>query len=183
MSATVLGHPAPSGDYREFRFDARNSCTWILFQPPTEEDWVGVFGAGDYGGNAVAVDWSANRALVVAGGRGYLLDTKGRALIRLLPQESLQDVAWASHSGGVWVVADDLRLFVLDADGARLWSTRRVSWDGIRRLRVSGDLVHGEAQTGAGAYDKDYWSPFTVDLGTRAVQGDIYSGPQIEFAD
>lgn len=175
MSATVLDHPTRSGDYREFRFDAYGSCTWVLFQPPTEDDWVGVFGAGDYGGHAAAVNWEAQRALVIAGGRGYLVDTAAKTPVRRIARESLHDAAWVPRRE-VWVVVDDLRLFVLHAEGTFLWATGRISLDGIRRLRVSGDVVHAEAQTGAGAASEDYWSPFTVNLETRAVQGGTDDG-------
>jgi hypothetical protein len=182
VSATVIDHPTPSGDYPEFRFDARGTCTWVLFQPPTEADWLGAFGAGDYGGNAVAVDWEGARALVVASGRGYLLDTTKRTIIGRLTREYLQDAVWAPESG-VWVVADDLRLFVLDPAGTTLWASPRVSWDGIRRLRVAGDVVHGEADMAAGAAENDYWSPFALDLGTRRIEGALYGGPPIDFGE
>ena len=114
MSATVLDRPTLSGDYPEFRFDARNSCTWILFQPPNEEDWVGVFGAGRYGGNVVVVDWPAERAVVVAAGRGYVVDTSSRTLVAQPPGESFRDAVY-DPSGQRVILADDLRVFVFDA--------------------------------------------------------------------
>ena len=121
MSATVLDRPTPSGDYREFRFDARNSCTWVLFQPPTEEDGVGVFGAGDYGGTVVVVDWLAKRAVVVANGRSYIVDTSSRTLVTQPLDENFQDAIY-DPLGQTFILADDLRLFVFDAVGAPLWN-------------------------------------------------------------
>ena len=81
------------------------------------------------------------------------------------------------------MVADDLRLFVLDPTGTVLWATPRVSWDGIRRLRVSGDVVCGEADIAAGAAENDYWSPFALHLGTRTIEGALYDGPPVEIED
>ena len=178
MSATVLDRPTPSGDYREFRFDARNSCAWILFQPPTEEDWVGVFGAGDYGGTIVVVDWNVERAVVVATGRGYIVDTSSRTLVAQPLDENFQDAVY-DPSGQRVILADDLRVFVVDSSGALLWNTNRLSIAGIRHLKVVGPVVHGEAWTYGGSSDEDSWFPFTVDLDTREVSGGTHYEPVV----
>ena len=173
MKAQVLAEPTPSGDYRETGFDAVGTCTWVVFQPPDEEDWIGVFGRGSNTHNAVA--WhGSGEAFVVAGGRGYLIDTRERTLLHKTEWEFFVDVI-VGPDPGVFVVADDLYLYGYDPNGRR-WRTHRISWDGIRNLSLEGYRVKGEA------WGLDKWYDFTLDLSSGQVAGATYRGPDAHYA-
>ena len=74
MNIRVFNGPTPSGDLREVHFEAVGDCSWFLFQPPDEEEWVGVFGRGRYPHHGVACH-ASGEAFVLAGGRGYVINT------------------------------------------------------------------------------------------------------------
>jgi hypothetical protein len=73
----------------------------LRFQPPTETDWVAVL------------------AFVIAKGQGYGIDTSAREVILSTGDDVVQDAIFVP-SRGVFVVGDELRVFVLDRD-ALLW--------------------------------------------------------------
>jgi hypothetical protein len=83
---------------------------------------------------------------------------------------------------GVFVVADELRLSVFHRDEL-LWMTERLSWDGIRRLEARGALVAGDAWKIGGRSEEESWSPFTLDLDSRAVTGATYDGPDAIYVE
>lgn len=169
MSAEVLNRPTVSGEYEERRFDADGSCAWVLFHPPEEDEWVGVFGRGEFGRDAVDVHWKRKRAFVIAKGQGYLIDTEKRESIYRTEEDTLQDVAYV-ESRGFFVAADNLQLHVFGPTGY-LWSTTRVSWDGIRNLCADGVVVSGEA------WNLSDWRKFTLDVDSQRVTGATYNGP------
>ncbi len=177
MSALFLSEPTPSGDYEEHRFDATGDCSWVLFRPPSEADWVGIFGKARWGKSAAAVDWDDERAFVIAGGQGYLINTATRALLYRTAGDRLQDVIYV-EARRRFVLADELYLHVFDLDRL-LWSTARVSWDGIRRLAAVGHVVSGEAWTPSATGDD--WSRFACDLDSRRVVGATYNGPDAVY--
>lgn len=123
----------------------------------------------------MTVDWASSQAFVIAKGRGYLIDTSTRELIHQASDDLLQDAVFLP-ARGVFVVADELRLTVFQR-GAPLWSTGRLSWDGIRRLEARGATVAGDAWKIGGKSEEDSWSPFTLDLDSRRVAGATYDGP------
>lgn len=169
MKAEILAQPPLSGVYREAHFDSVGTCTWILFRPFDGEDWVCVFGRGINDHNAV-VFHPCGEAFVVAGGRGYVIDTQSRTLLHKTDRSHFVDVV-ADLEPGAFVVADDLRLYGYGNDGRR-WLTPRISWDGIRNLVLEGHLVKGEAW---GLDDK--WYGFTLDPSSGQVTNATYRGP------
>ena len=177
MSAQLLSEPTQSGEYEEHRFNAKGDCSWVLFQPPSAADWVGVFGKAKWGRSALAVNWAAERAFVIAGGQGYLIDTTTRALPYQTSRDRLQDVVYV-EARLQFAVADESYLHVFDHDRP-LWSSARISWDGIRGLSARGSVVTGEAWTPSAAGDA--WSPFALDLESKTVTGATYNGPDAAY--
>jgi len=52
----------------------------------------------------------------------------------------------------------------------RWWRTPRISWDGIRHIKIEGANLYGEAFTPVG----EMWVPFAVDLRTGECAGSAY---------
>ena len=131
-----------------------------------------MFGRG--GNTHSAVAWHVSgEAFVVAGGHGYLIDTRDRALLHKADWEFFVDVL-AGPDPGAFVVADDLYLYGYDCSGRR-WRTHRISWDGIRNLSIEGHRVKGEA------WGLDKWYGFTLDLSSGQVTGATYNGPDAQY--
>jgi hypothetical protein len=171
--ARVLTQPTPSGDFREVRFDAIGRCSWFLFQPWDEDDWVGVFGRGGSTREAVALSQSVD-AFVIAGGRGYLINTNDKSLVHRTEREFFVDALFLPDRN-LFVVADDLYLYGYNANGEQ-WRTHRISWDGIRNLAVDGPNVKGQA------WGLDTWHDFTFHPSSGVVAGATYNGPDAKYA-
>jgi hypothetical protein len=128
--------------------------------------WVGNFQRGVTGFDLALVHPDGESVIVVAGGQGYVIDPSSRQLTETFGV----DVTGMIQSGAEQLVFSrftDLEAF--GRDGAR-WRTRRLSWDGLRSVRVEdGDLV-GEGWTFAG----DQWIAFRVDLDSGTAIGGAY---------
>jgi hypothetical protein len=140
----------------------------VEFQTGTDQKWVGNFARG-----ANKFDWidshpNGRDALVVAGGQGYLIEpnlrivisTFGGAIEGVLHYAPLQAL----------VFNDQGLLFEALGPKGSLWKTRRISWDGMGDIRVSGSTLSGEAWDAV----HDTWREFHVDLETGVVVGGAF---------
>ena len=156
MRAILLDGPPPSGDYREHQFDAGGECTWVLFRPDDDLEWVGVFGSGALGRDGVAVADSGETACVLAGGVAYLVGTADQRLLYRSTEDQLQSVV--AVPGQNWFVAADfIRLHVFGSSGPE-WSSKRISLDGIRLGAVDVSGLDGLVWT------MDTWVPFRLNF-------------------
>lgn len=155
MEATVLKVPPLSGDMEELQFDAFGTCTWVKFLDDDQQEFCGVFGGGD--GNRSAVAALKNRALVVSLGLGYILDLSTRTVVHKTDCEHLTGVI-AVEPCNLFVAHDFTNLLVYRDD--LIWTSHRVSMDGIKLEGVDGKLVHGKV------FNLESWVSFTLDSST-----------------
>jgi hypothetical protein len=137
--------------------------------------WVGVFGHSKSGisrHEAVAVLQTPPVAYVVAAGKDYLIDHETRDL-RLVYDDSTAEGVIAVPSLSRFVVWDSVKMQAVGADGDSLWLSHRISWDGIRDVRLEGSVVVGEA-----ASLEDQWKGFRLEPENGNFTGGSYvSGP------
>lgn len=69
------------------------------------------------------------------------------------------------------VLQDQTDLTVIEPDGS-YWNTERISWDGLRELKVEHNIVTGLSYNPT--YDADEWALFSYDLDTRSLTGGSY---------
>jgi hypothetical protein len=77
---------------------------------------------------------------------------------------------------GKLILQDLTDLTIIEPNGER-WSTERISWDGIKNLKLEGNLVSGLSFDPLN--NKKEWVEFVVDLEKRNVKGGSYR--QYEF--
>ncbi len=109
--------------------------------------------------------------VVVAGGTAYIVDPDTQKVI----QSFGGDLHFAAHilALGAVIVGNGLWFECVPAQGAG-WRTRRISWEGMRSVRLADDTyLRGEAYSSL----DDGWHPFTVNLVNGEVQGGSYDGP------
>ena len=85
MEFELLAQPPISGTIVERHFDvSADSNLWVKFVDPEGDEWVGVFGDGATRFDAVVPfgDAPERTALVIASGRGYIIDLAARTLVR-----------------------------------------------------------------------------------------------------
>jgi|JRYL01.1.fsa_nt_gb hypothetical protein len=133
-----------------------------------EGAWVGNFRPGIGGLDLARVCTGCERILVIARGDAWIVDPDKRSAEPLLPAvDQLLDVP---HGGG-WILCRQ-GLALARLVGTRLaWHTRRLSWDGIDRLRIEGDRIVGSAWN---PFEQG-WHDFSVDLQTGMSTGGSYA--------
>nr|WP_156133534.1 hypothetical protein [Massilia sp. JS1662] len=140
----------------------------VKFMPHDGAFWVGNFQSGLTSFYLVLDQNNGAAHLVIAGGQGYLVDTRTGRLL----SEFGGSIEWAQ------VLADDETVltsnglsFTLLKGAKTVWQTRRLSWDGVRAIRLTSDRLIGEGW----CFDET-WHPFEVNLANGDATGGGYTG-------
>lgn len=128
--------------------------------------WVGNFMPGPRGLDCVAPHPDGVRVCVVAGGDLWSVHPDEQAAERLAGD--IVEVVRVHDPDG-WIYSTGLALARLCPAGV-LWHTKRLSYDGIRGLRISGSEVVGEAWEP----HQERWHEFQVSLRTGESVGGTY---------
>ena len=70
-----------------------------------------------------------------------------------------------------FVLQDQTDLTIIETNGEH-WHSERISWDGLKDLRLENNLVVGLSYDPMN--DADEWVPFTFDIDTRTLTGGSY---------
>ncbi|MFM9899445.1 MAG: hypothetical protein ACKVOT_00360 [Polaromonas sp.] len=138
----------------------------VEFTPNQGQPWVGNFQPGVTSFTDLAEFPHSDSVLVVANGQGYLVDIQSGIL--LTQYESDIDFLFSSPAADL-VIAGTVTDFSAFRGAAKVWCTRRISWDGFRNLAVLGNQLTGEAW----CFDNS-WHSFSVDLADGKVTGGSY---------
>lgn len=134
----------------------------VEFTPEGGRAWIGNFQRGGTGLDVVRASPAGVSIVVVAGGQAYVVDPESRRCVRTFGGDIEIFLPFADRlvfGNGLWLEA---------TDGERpLWRTSRLSWDGMRNLRVDGETIVGES------YDPmtDEWTAFAVEIATGEYVG------------
>jgi hypothetical protein len=157
MNATPLEAPPISGTVEEVWFDARGDTTWVMFELDDGTSYVGVFGDGQVmkrRATGVAVLSDGRTAVVLARGRGYVLDVIDRQVVRVLDEDTWSSVC-AVPTRGLAILAEFSTLVAVDRTG-ELWRSNQVARDGIILDDATPDVLTGKA------WWEDGWYAFSL---------------------
>ncbi|MGB1125110.1 MAG: hypothetical protein ACPG4Q_07880 [Phycisphaeraceae bacterium] len=137
----------------------------------TGTEWTGNFQRGLSGFDAVMEHPNKQQIVVIAGGQAYVVDVD-------------QPDQWYHFGGGIeYAHPLDERDAILIGNGlwfelhgrrGIIWKSRRISWDGMREVRIESGKLFGLAWT----YEPpDTWEAFLLDLSDGSVTGGTYTGP------
>lgn len=147
----------------------------IRFERADEPPWIANFKKGYSNLDKVLSHPDGKRFIICAGGNLYLVDPE----IRSVSKENAGVTYIQTLSNPkITLICDDVSFTAWDEAGVR-WKTSRISWDGIRNVSVSENLVTGEAYTPL----TDTWHIFEVDLCTGATRGNIYESDMRRFIE
>lgn len=140
----------------------------VRFFDSLSESWVANFNVGDTTFNAVFDFPQTDLCIVIAGGNGYVMkpnqtkpiSTFGGA-IKSAILTNQQEV----------IGADDTDLTIIDSNG-QLWISERISWDGIKDLRIDRRVITGSSYDPM--EDNNEWIDFTLNLDTKQLTGGSY---------
>ncbi len=144
------------------------SGTYLRVAPRQAVAWVGFFSKGfdsDKVAHAVFSCPDADSLCVVAGGYGYVVNTTDPAQWLQLEQRPITETRVVADKKLLLFVGF-LKITALGPSGL-LWTTERLSWDGVTISHIEGDTLHGMAWDAIS--DKEV--PFTVDLQTGKHSG------------
>jgi len=161
----------PVPDYFGFETHGRYREGFVVrFHPADCEPWVGNFQRGMTDLCHVLDGASPALVTVIAGGQAYEIDIATRQLVREFGG-AIEFCAEVPEINGV-VVGNGL-WFEAFHGPVLLWSTRRLSWDGVRHVSINRLVLSGEAYNPMG----DCWTTFSVDLKDGTATGGSYNGP------
>jgi len=143
----------------------------VRFEPDGAESWVGNFQRGQSSLDLVCDHPNGRELIVVAGGQGYVVDPADKAkreywggqIEAVIPVPELGIVVFGN---GLW--------FEAVGPSGHCWATRRISWDGMQKVRSEGLRLLGEAWY---PMADGHWVPFEVDIASGECLGGSYDGP------
>lgn len=153
VNAEMLKSRPQSGQFPELHFDAYDETISVKFEDQNYSEFCGVFGGGF--GSRCDLAQISGRAFIISFGQGYIFDIERRELVHKTECDQLEGVLDAKF-GGYFVAHSQIRLFVY-ASGL-VWSSPRVSADGILMDKVCDGVVHGRV------YNFSKWVDFSLSL-------------------
>lgn len=164
--AEVVHERPAAGEYDELLFGSdRGNTLWVKFSDHYGiTEWIGKFGCGTSAAMRVTKVAEPDRFLVTAGGFAYLVDATHRTLLNHFEDQFAQDVAF-EPTRNAFVVADYVRVYLVEK-GEVVWRSPRIALDGIRDLKIDGQLVRGLAVTGYEGEEEE----FSVNLASHEVR-------------
>jgi hypothetical protein len=142
----------------------------VKFMPYDGASWVGNFQPGLTSFSLVVGQNNGTAHLVISSGQGYFVDTRTGGLL----SEFGGSIEWAQVlDDGETVLTGNGIAFSLFKGAKTVWRTRRLSWDGVRVIRLTSDRLIGEGW----CFDET-WHPFEVNLANGDSTGGGYTGPE-----
>jgi hypothetical protein len=139
----------------------------VEFLPEQQPPWVGNFQRGLISYDAVWPLPNGKPVIVISGGQAYVIDPEERRLLATFGGQICTALP-APHAN--LLILGHLTYLEAWNSNAVQWKTPRISWDGIRDLKVEQDYVRGLAWSPI----EDCQIPFSVDLKTGMVEGGAY---------
>ena len=140
----------------------------VQFFPLNNSSWIGNFQRGLTSLDQVIQHPDNSSVIVIAGGECYVIDVEN--------QKSKVDFGGAFETiinipdKQIIIFGTSTDFMALDSSGYR-WESKRISWDGIRSLKLENEYLLGEAWN-----LDDVWLPFSLNVDTGQHEGgaDIY---------
>ncbi len=139
----------------------------VKFTKSDGSTWVANFKLG-WANCCYTREYKTGKVLVIANGMGYLMNpdseipekTFGISIREVIPIDDEQ-----------LIFADDTKIELFDGSGI-VWTSPRISWDGIRNLELNDSFLTGESYDPVN--DADTWIDFRVNLVTKEIEGGSY---------
>jgi hypothetical protein len=131
--------------------------------------WIGNFGSGSSKVMGIYPLTNKDEVLVFAYGTAYILNIESQKLLKSFGYNYDQLI---HTSDGVMILSDFTNITTVAANGG-VWHSERISWDGIKDLKLEGNIVSGLSYN---PMNKNMeWVPFSLDLKTKELKGGSYN--------
>lgn len=139
----------------------------VEFLPDSDDAWIGNFQSGIGHLDAVGRHPDGRKLIVVAGGAAYILDPVKKHVVDAFGSQI--DYIRLLDDTGMVVLSNGLWFELIRRDGSRR-HTARISWDGMRNIKIQDHLLVGEAYSPI----SDTWATFSLDLTDLTIKGGSY---------
>lgn len=139
----------------------------VRFYKSDGSEWVANFYPGWTDCNLLLDYPNKDRIIVIAGGQGYLMTPEQHIPIDTF---EVANEAIKTKDGKI-VLVDDIHVWLVDDMGIG-WESERISWDGIKDLKLQDHVLTGLSYDPMDSINE--WIPFSVDLETKVVTGGSY---------
>ncbi len=166
MSAEILKIIPTSGEFTESHFgESFNSQLWVKFTDNNFEEWAGCFSMESLSGlSFTLINKENTKSLIVAGGKGYLIDLDEKKLIIALDGNPLIDSAIRTSNPDYFVLGTFYSIYVLNDTGVLKEIRPDTIIDGIYFKKQTGNKAIGELASSENQYKNNV--DFEFDLTT-----------------
>jgi len=140
----------------------------VRFFKDDKSDWVANFKPGWTGLNSIYEFSNQQNILVIAGGTCYIMNPNENKPIEVFGVGYETVIKTLDNR----LILQDLTDITIVESNGEHWDTERISWDGLKDLKLEGNLVTGLSFDPMN--NKEEWVKFVVDLETRKVTGGSY---------
>lgn len=141
----------------------------VRFYKTDGAEWVANFQSGWTGLKEVIEFEETENLLVIACGTCYFMNPNDTKPVQVFGVDYCNIF---KISGGRLVLQNESGLTIIETDGS-YWHTERISWDGLKEIKVENNIVTGLSFDPA--HDADEWIPFAYDLNKRILTGGGYN--------
>ncbi len=146
----------------------------VKFKKSDGEEWVANFRPGWTNYNNIFDLPEQNLIVVFAGGQGYIMNPEEQKP-KMTFGLTIKDVIQKEDRS--LISSDGIHILLLDNKTGKIWKSDRISWDGIKDLKLVDNKISG--QTYDPTNSNQHWSDFEVDLETKEIKGGSFQ----EFLD
>jgi hypothetical protein len=141
----------------------------VRFYRSDGSEWVANFKPGCTHFSLVVDYPDKNRIVVIAKGQGYIMTPDQQTPIETFGVNIKDGIQTADNQ---IVLVDDIYLTFINDKGT-VWQSERISWDGIKDLKLQDNVLTGLSYDPMGSSINE-WVPFSFDLGTKQITGGSY---------
>ena len=165
--AEIVFEKPLAGAFEEISFGSdKGNTLWVKFSSKNGiNEWIGKFGVGGRGPERVIKVADPDRFFISAEGFAYLVDATERKILNQYANQNACDIIY-DHKRQSMIVADYTQLHWIEFDGKILFS-KRIAVDGIRDLKIEGNILSGLAFSNYGGVEKI----FRFDLDALKILG------------
>jgi len=145
----------------------------IRFFKSDNTNWVANFKPGWTKLTEIFEIENQNDLIVIAGGMFYLMNPENEKPIKAFGGGF---ETFLKTKNGKIILQDQIDLTIIEPNN-EIWHTERISWDGIKDLKLIKNFVTGLSYDPMD--DKDEWVEFKFNIETREIEGGSYKRYEI----
>lgn len=138
----------------------------VRFYKSDKTEWVANFQHGWTNFSKVFDFPECKTVIVVAGGQGYCMSPDSETS-KYTFGLTISDV-FQTESGNL-VFSDNISIIFFDKASGAFWHSDRISWDGLKDLKLSDNVLYGKAYDPTNSLEE--WSDFSINLKTKEIIG------------